>query len=182
MLPTPARLERLTRLSRVMEVVTLVGMVLIGTLTALIFIIPEWTRNLVLAKLGEAGATLPITAEGRLIAGLITAVPLAVLLYGLWTVRRLFQEFARGRVLTTEAARCLQTFAVTVLAQAPLSPLAGAAISLALTLTAQPGPKTVMLGISTNDYLALIIGGVLLAVATVMREAARLAEENASFV
>lgn len=35
---------------------------------------------------------------------------------------------------------------------------------------------------STNDYFALIVGGVLLAASTVMREAARLAEENARFV
>jgi hypothetical protein len=181
MTAAPARLERLTRLSRVMEMVTLVGIVLIGGLTALVFVIPEWTRNFVLAKLGQAGAALPVTPAGQLLAGLITAVPLAVLLYGLWAVRRLFQEFARGRIFTVHAARCLQTFAVTVLAQALLSPLAGAGVSLALTF-AQPGRRSVMLGLSTNDYLALIIGGVLLAVATVMREAARLAEENAGFV
>jgi hypothetical protein len=35
---------------------------------------------------------------------------------------------------------------------------------------------------SLNDLFALIIGGVLYAAATVMREAARIAEENASFV
>ena len=35
---------------------------------------------------------------------------------------------------------------------------------------------------SIHDYYALIVGGVLVAVATVMREAARLADENASFV
>ena len=35
---------------------------------------------------------------------------------------------------------------------------------------------------SLNDLFALIIGGVLYAAATVMREAARIADENASFV
>jgi len=33
-----------------------------------------------------------------------------------------------------------------------------------------------------NDYVALIIGGVLLAVAWVMAEATRIADEHASFV
>jgi hypothetical protein len=33
-----------------------------------------------------------------------------------------------------------------------------------------------------HDYLALIVGGVLLAVAWVMVEATRIADENASFV
>jgi hypothetical protein len=35
---------------------------------------------------------------------------------------------------------------------------------------------------SIHDYFALIVGGVLFAAASVMREAARIAEENASFV
>ena len=35
---------------------------------------------------------------------------------------------------------------------------------------------------SINDYFALIVGGVLFAAATVMREAARIADENAGFV
>jgi hypothetical protein len=35
---------------------------------------------------------------------------------------------------------------------------------------------------SIHDYFALIVGGVLFAAASVMREAARLADENASFV
>jgi hypothetical protein len=36
--------------------------------------------------------------------------------------------------------------------------------------------------VSINDYIALVVGGVLMAMAAVMREAARLAEENASFI
>jgi hypothetical protein len=35
---------------------------------------------------------------------------------------------------------------------------------------------------SIHDYFALIVGGLLLAAASVMRDAARLAEENAGFV
>ena len=41
-----------------------------------------------------------------------------------------------------------------------------------------------MVGISfsIHDYYALIIGGVLFAAASIMREAARIVDENASFV
>jgi hypothetical protein len=35
---------------------------------------------------------------------------------------------------------------------------------------------------SLHDYYALIVGGALFAIASVMREAARLADENAGFV
>ncbi len=39
-----------------------------------------------------------------------------------------------------------------------------------------------MISFSTNDYYAFVIGAVLFAVATLMREGARIAEENAGFV
>jgi Protein of unknown function (DUF2975) len=177
-----APLARLTRLSRTMEIVTIVGMVFIvgGMLAA--FLIPDWTRNLVLAKLGLFGTTLPLPPLSRLAVAAIMAVPVGVLLYGLLAVRALFREFAQGHVFTERAALKLQTFAATVLAQAPLGPLTAAALSAALSWANPPGQRAVHITLSTNDYLALIVGGVLFAVATVMREASRLADENASFV
>src|SRR5262245_50881137 len=111
-------LDRLSRLSRTMEIVTGVGILLVIVLGALAFVIPDWTRNLLLARLGQVGAALPITPAARLAAAGVVAVPLAVMLYGLWAVRSLFREFAQGHVFTERAARHLQTFAATVLAQA----------------------------------------------------------------
>jgi hypothetical protein len=97
-------------------------------------------------------------------------------------VRWLLREFAQRRVFTERAARHLQTFAITVLAQAPLGPLTATALALALSLANPPGARLLVITFSIHDYYALIVGGVLVAVATVMREAARLADENASFV
>ena len=70
----------------------------------------------------------------------------------------------------------------TVLAQAPLGPLTTLALTSALTFGNPPGQRMVAVAFSLNDLFALIIGGVLYAAATVMREAARIADENASFV
>ena len=174
--------DRLSRLARVMEVTTTIGIVLITVLIVVAFFIPDWTRNIALARLGQAGAHLPITPLTRAVAAVVIAVPVGVMLYGLFAVRSLFREFAQGRVFTTDAARHLQTFGATVLAQAPLGPLTSAALSAALSLGNPPGERAIMIAFSSNDYFALIIGGALFAVATVMREAARLADENKGFV
>jgi len=173
---------RLTRLARAMELVTTVGIILIVALLVIGFVIPGWTRNLLLAKLGQTGALLPVTPAARFLAAIIIAVPVAVMLYGLWAVRALFREFARGQVFTERAARHLQTFGATVLAQAVLGPLTTIALTLALTYGNPPGQRMFAIAFSSNDYFALIVGGVMVAVATVMREAARLAEDNASIV
>ena len=173
---------RLTRLSRAMVWLTTAGIVLILGLSALGALIPGWTRNIALAKLGQAGITLPITPLGQSLGGIVLAVPVGVMLYGLFAVRRMFVAFARGEVFTVEPARNLQIFAATVLAQAPLGPLTSAGLSAALSVGNPPGERAIMIAFSINDYFALIVGGVLFAAATIMREAARLAEENAGFV
>jgi Protein of unknown function (DUF2975) len=120
---------------------------------------------------------------GRLIAGAaITAVPVGVLLFGFWQVRTLFLNFANGHVFTLASARLLRDFAGSVLAQAILGPISSTALMLAFTLNNPPGKSQLVISLSAHDYLALIVGGVLLAVAWVMVEATRIADENASFV
>jgi hypothetical protein len=178
---SPAAQARIVRLSRVMEYAAVLGIVLIAGLAIIGAFVPVWTRNLVLAKLGVAGLELPVSAAGRLVVLAIMAVPLGVVIYGLVAVRRMFAAFARGEVFSPYAARQLQLFGASVLAQAPLGPLTGAALSVALTL-GDPAGGRLMIGFSSHDYFALIVGGVLLAAATVLREAARLADENAHFV
>jgi hypothetical protein len=97
-------------------------------------------------------------------------------------VRALFQNFAEGRAFSSDAARHLHRFGIAVLAQAALGPLSATALALALSLANPPGQRLVVLSVSSNDYFALVVGGVLMAMGAVMREAARLAEENAGFI
>jgi hypothetical protein len=174
--------NRLQRFSKAMAMLTTLGMLLIAVLMVLVFLIPDWTRNLLLARLGQAGHDLSLS-PGRLIAAAaITTVPVGVLLFGLWQVRTLFLNFANGYVFTLASARLLRNFAGAVLAQAVLGPLSSTALMLAFTLDNPPGRRELFITLSVHDYLALIIGGVLLAVAWVMVEATRIADENASFV
>ena len=173
---------RLVRLSRYMEIAIWIGIVLIGGLALAATIIPDWTRNIALAKLGEAGEMLPITPLGQFAAGIVLAVPVGVMIFGLFAARRMFGEFSRGEVFTESAASHLRMFAASVLAQAPLGPLTAAGFSAALSLANPPERRFLAIAFSTNDYFALIVGGVLFATATLMREAARLDRENKSFV
>jgi hypothetical protein len=169
-------------MARIMGAATTVGIGLVAGLTVAGLLIPDWSRNLLLAKLGLAGAELPIDPAARLTIALIIAIPAGVMLYGLLAVRALFNEFAQGHVFTDRSARHLQIFAATVIAQAPLGPLTTLALTVALTLGNPPGERMAAIAFSLNDLFALIVGSVLYAAASVMREAARIADENARFV
>ena len=174
--------DRLIRFSRAMSWLTTAGIVLIAILSVTGVCLPGWMRNIALAKLGAPGAALPITPLGQALAAIALAVPIGVMLYGLLAVRRMFVAFARGEMFSAHGARQLQIFAASVLLQAPLGPLTSASLSAALSAGNPPGQRALMIAFSVNDYSALIIGCVLFAAATIMREGARIAEENASFV
>ena len=173
--------DRLRRFSRAMAMLTTLGMLLIAAAMIAVFLIPDWTRNLLLARLGQAGHGLSLSPGHLIAAAAITAVPVGVLLFGLWQVRALFLNFVDGQVFTLASARLLRNFAGSVLAQAILGPISSTALMLAFTNN-PPGNRQFVVTLSVHDYLALIVGGVLLAVAWVMVEATRIADENASFV
>lgn len=174
--------DRLRRFSKTMAMLTTLGMLLIAAAMIAVFLVPDWTRNLLLARLGQAGQDVSLSPGHLIAAAAITAVPVGVLLFGLWQVRALFLKFADGQVFTLASARRLRNFAGSVLAQAILGPLSSTALMLAFTLNNPPGKRQFVITLSSQDYLALIVGGVLLAVSWVMVEATRIADENASFV
>jgi len=174
--------DRLRRFSGIMAMLTTLGMLLIAAAMIAVFLIPDWTRNLLLARLGQAGHGLSLSTGHLIAAATITAVPVGVLLFGLWQVRTLFLNFVNGHVFTLASARLLRDFAGSVLAQAILGPVSSTALMLAFTLDNPPGARQLVITLSSQDYLALIVGGVLLAVSWVIVEATRIADENASFV
>ena len=55
--------DRLRRFSEAMAMLTMLGMLLIAIAMVLVFLIPDWTRNLLLARLGQAGHDLRAAGE-----------------------------------------------------------------------------------------------------------------------
>ena len=120
--------DRLRRFSKAMAMLTTLGMLLIAAAMIAVFLIPDWTRNLLLARLGQAGHGLSLSPGHLIAAAAITAVPVGVLLFGLWQVRALFLNFVDGHVFTLASARLLRDFAGSVLAQAILGPISSTAL------------------------------------------------------
>ena len=185
-----ANSDRLRRFSSAMVIVTSLGIALIAGLMilmfsgamVLVFLLPDWTHNLLLPQPGNSGVNLELTPGRLAAAAAIIAIPVGVLLFMLGQARALFADFAEGRVFTLASARHLRDFAACVLAQAILGPLSSTAVFLAFTFSNPPGSRKFAIELSVDNYVALIVGGVLLAVAWVMVEATRIADEHASFV
>jgi len=146
-----------------------------------------WTSPDAVAALGPRTANLGCIAVNsdpttRALGAALSTLPLALWLALAWQLWRLFGLYADGLALTARAQRLLQRFALTLLALAVVTPLYRSALSVVLTLMNPPGQRTLVFGVGSDDYLWVLVGAALLAVATVMRQAVAAADENRRFV
>jgi hypothetical protein len=123
-----------------------------------------------------------ITPRIHLLAAAATLPSLGVGLFALLQLWRLFGAYGRGVVFGTEATLRLRRFGWALIATALLRPLTQTAVVLLLTLHNPPGQRHLVVTVDWQDYLALLFGGLLMAMAWAMAEASAIEQENASFV
>jgi hypothetical protein len=139
----------------------------------------------------EVSASLrPLTSQDlaalppgqRIATELCLALPTLVLAYGLWHLHLMFRAFAAGRVFHRRPIGHLRTFSIVLLAQGILKPSAGALASVVATFTRPAGERMVSIGLSDAEATLLFSGALLLVIAWILGEAARLHDENQGFV
>ena len=184
----PSLALRLRGLSRTVRGLVLLAAPILASIPVLLLVKPEWLPDLGLGLGQASGLHLSYLAQGGVTlaarmrlaaAGLPTVI---VGLASLWQLWSLFGEYLRGAVFSAHALACLRRFGALLVALAIVQPLSQALMSVAISWDNPPGERMLLVAISSSDY-ALVIGAlVFLAIARVMTEAARVAEENESFV
>jgi len=117
----------------------------------------------------------------RAMVWLVTLLPLAPIAFGLSQILRYCAELQSGNIFTAAAADCVRRLGWSLIVAAALTPARRAIVIAllpphlnALLLKAMVSPSTVV--------VLLSLGLSILALASVLDEAARLAEENAKFI
>jgi len=182
LLSSDPRLHRVVRLGRALSVATLVIVVLLVASGLGIWLSPALVERVVVPRVGLAGHAVMLDGASLSAGLVISAVPLAILAYGLLQVRQIFRDFGRGEIISPLLAQRLERFGAAVALQGLISPLVGAMLSIALTLGNPPGSRAIALSLSSHDLVGVIVGLLVIGIGAVMREAARIAEENAGFV
>lgn len=118
----------------------------------------------------------------RVAGALITGVPLALLLMGLWQARKCFKLFESGQVFTPDAVRCLRQFAGWVMVSVFAGILAATALSIVLTAHNPPGLRHLSVGIGSDQIFTLFFAGMVWLMAVVIAQGQALADENATFI
>jgi hypothetical protein len=172
-------LATVRRIARWVRALTLLAGVVLVSLPLAFWLEPEVLANALSAMPRPAS---PLTPTTRFVAAAALLPLVAMVLFGLQQLWKLFDGYARGQVFTEMAAMRLRRLGIVMMLVCLVKPLTGAVMSVILSWHNPPGQRALTLGLSSDDYVSLLSGAVLLAIASVMREAARLAQENAEFV
>ncbi|GAA0623958.1 MULTISPECIES: DUF2975 domain-containing protein [Thalassospira] len=112
----------------------------------------------------------------------VMMIPSLVLAYGLYRLRKMFGAFAHNAIFQPEPIRHLKAFGIALLAQTLIKPLTGAATSVLATFHRPAGERVLSIGLSNAEASTLFLGGLIIVIAWVLGEAARIDDENRSFV
>ncbi len=180
LLASSPALATVQRIAWWVRALTLLAGVMIASLPLAIGLQPELLARAISAV--PAARDLPVTPQLRWAVATALLPAVALTLFGLTQLWKLFDDYARGHVFTETAALRLRRLGIVAMLVGVVKPLTGAALSLVLSWHNPPGERALTLSLSSDDYVSLLAGAVLLAIASVMREATRLAQENAEFV
>lgn len=178
--PTP--MERVRRIAAWMRALALGGGVTLLAATLVMWSSPDWIATTVAHELGLGKAPVTVAPSVQLAGALVALMPVGVGLFALLQVWHLFGDYARGAIFTAGATTRLRRLAWSIIGVALAQVLARTGLGLVLTMNNPPGQKVLVVGLSSNDYILVLFGLLLLAIAWVMVEATRLARENEEFV
>jgi hypothetical protein len=177
---------RLGGLSTGVQALTAVGAALLTAVPLLLAFAPLWWVAMLLGGPDEGSVMHQLETEltsavrTRLVA--VMLIPVMVSLAVLWQVWQLFGEYRRGRVFSATSLAHLRRFSWALVGLALVQPLSRVLMSVAISLDNPPGHRHLVVSFSSNDFAVLLLGLVFVAIARVMVEAARAAEEVEQFV
>lgn len=159
-----------------------IAVIAMFTTITLAWLVPPLTDAYVGVRLGMGSNPIPLTLEGRIGLWLASIAPAAVLTYGLIQLASFFRRARGGDAFTSTAAAAVGRLGWSLLAAALVVPAARAVI-IAGVAGATAGPQVAAHFAPGPAVITLAVLGVaMLAFGKVLREAAEIADENASFL
>jgi hypothetical protein len=183
-LPASPR-ARLKTMSRWMRALIAAGAVAIVLATGWVWLgddglIEQRMRELAGAPIPNEGVLLPAAVKATLF--LLSAPSALIGLFMLWQAWQLFGAYGRGQVFGEPASTPVRRLAWALVLAAVLRPLSNTLSVLLLTWHNPPGQRQLVFSISWEDYLCVMFGGLLIAMAWAMTEASRIEQDNAGFI
>jgi hypothetical protein len=149
---------------------------------AILWSVSDWTPLIARSSANLHTEPITLTPMVRWMGFACSTLHLAVLFWGLWVARSLFERLAGGLVFEPKTGTLLRRFGVALVIYAALTPLVTALMSWLVTMQNAPGKRLLNIGISDHEIVLAIVGTLILTTGSVMAEAARMAEENRQII
>lgn len=184
------QMDRVARYCQVMATCTLVLMLGMLLLNVACWVYPGLVRehglgfNLTAMSLaGRFHANIAAMPWWQWLGGmLLSCIPLLVLCWGLYALRRLFCIYGTGTFFSEDAALLLgrvgRSVAIWVLVSLLLEPV----MSVWVTLLLPPGQRLLSVGFDSAQLVSLFLAAAVCLIAHIHREASALARENQQFI
>ncbi|GGD06895.1 DUF2975 domain-containing protein [Aquisalinus flavus] len=176
-------LKKRTIILSAMMTWVIVGLILsiIGSTIWVVF-----NPEIVIAELAREMANLDVPGDishtKRVLIGLLTVPAMAVWLIILLNLHRLFANFARETVFHRQTVVAVRRAGFWLMVLVVVHFFASMGSSLALTYDFPPGERTLAITFTSQHFILLSLGFVLLLMGVVMDEALRLDDENRQIV
>ena len=175
---------RLQRMSRWMRLLIALGALALVLATGWVWLGDDGLIEQRLRELADmpipSGVLLPAAVKATLFV--ISAPSALIGLFMLWQAWQLFGAYGRGQVFGAPAIAPVRRLAWALVVAAVLRPLSNTLGMLLLTWHNPPGQRQLVVSVSWEDYLCVMFGGLLVAMAWAMTEASRIEQDNAGFV
>ncbi len=109
-------------------------------------------------------------------------LPMGIVMYGLWRLKALFALYQQAAFFTQANVRHLRAFSLALFANVLISPLAGALVSVVVTMNHPPGERALSISLGSGQLSTAFVAGVFLLVSAIMVEGRKLADDNAEIV
>ena len=172
---------RLCRIALTARRLLLAGGLLFACNALCTWFFPDYAVRIAKSQV-EVQVLAPLGSWARLAFVLWDVPSLAMILMTLYRLWQLFGEYLQLRVFGEDALSSLRSAARWILAAAVYSPIYRAGLSVIVSWQNGPGRRELTVNLGSDDYLMLVTGVVLLAISSVMVEAARIAKDNEGFV
>lgn len=166
------------RASHRLEIAFKIVFVLIPVINALVWLFINDLPNEMQKNILPHYARLPLPAQARLMGFFVSMLSCGIAMYGTWVLVRLLRLYETGRIFQEANVRCFRDISRALLVWCAVRFISDPLMSIALTLHHGKGQRLLVLGVSSMDVTALLIGLVLGVIAWVMEEGRKLQEEQ----
>jgi cytochrome b561 len=178
----PNSLKRVRTISKVLHWFCLFAILFQIAVIPMVWYVPGWVEassSQMTVSIAELHA---LSGWQKYMTMAVMMIPALVMTYGLYRLRLMFGAFADNAIFQPDTISHLRVFGIALLAQTLIKPMTGAATSVLATFHRPAGERMLSIGLGNAEASTLFLGGLIIVIAWVLGEAARIDAENRSFV